>query len=42
MAIHHPTKFDDQRHGDSGDIKILVVKEEDFICLLKSAFAIFL
>lgn len=34
MASHHPAKFDDQRHCDSGDIKLSMIKEEDLSACL--------
>ena len=32
MVSHYPAKFGDHKHCDSGDIMILVVKEQDSKC----------
>ena len=40
MFSHHPAKFGDIRHRSSGDIMFLMVEEQDFTCLLKSAITL--
>ena len=39
MFSHHPAKFGDIRHRSSGDM-FLMVEEQDFTCLLKSAITV--